>query len=197
MMYSFGRSHNGVANLVELALRLFVNYFQVGDGGDAARAPVDDVLAAINQPFFIQADEGLAHGARHALVHGEVLARPVNRGAQALHLLKDHAAVVLLPVPHPLDEGLATHVAAVLAFGSKLALHHQLRGDAGVIGARQPQRGQAAHALPANNDVDLGVLQHVAHVEVAGNVGRRQRDGEGLDFWLSAIGCRLWYFDVE
>ncbi len=175
-----GQSHNGVANLVELALRLLVHHFQVRHRGDAARTPIDDVLAAIDQPFFIQADEGLAHRARHAVVHGEVLARPVDRSAQPLHLLKNYAAVMLLPVPHARDERLASHVAAVLALAGELPLHHQLRSDAGVVGARQPQRRQAAHALPANDDVDFGVLQHVAHVEVAGNVGRRQRDRKGL-----------------
>ena len=48
--------------------------------------------------------------------------------------------------------------------------------------------GRPLHALPANDDVDLGVLQHVSHVEVAGNVGRRQGNGKGR-MW--AIGRRL------
>ena len=166
----------GITNLPDLARRLLVDDFEIGNRGDAARAPVHNVLAAIDQPFFVKADEGFADGARHALVHGEVLARPVHRGAQPLHLLQDDAAVMLLPVPHALDECLAAQVATVLALGGELALHHELRGNAGMIGARQPQRRQAAHALPADDDVDLGVLQHVAHVEVAGHVGRRQRD---------------------
>ncbi len=152
-----GADHR-ITDLVNLALRVLVHDFEVGDGGDASRTPVHDVLAAIDQPFFVQADEGLAHRARHALVHGEVLARPVHRSAEALHLLQNDAAIVLLPVPDARDERLAAHVAAVLAFGSELALHHQLGGDAGVIGARQPQRAQPLHALPANDDVDLGVL---------------------------------------
>jgi len=37
----------------------------------------------------------------------------------------------------------------------------------------KPKRGEAAHAVPADGDVDLGVLQHVAHVERSGDVGRR------------------------
>ena len=136
------RADDGIANLVELARRLLVHHFQIGDRGDAARTPVDDVLAAIDQPFFVEADESFAHRARHALVHGEVLARPVDGGAQPLHLLKNDAAVVLLPVPHAGDECLATDIAAVLAFGGQLALHHQLGGDAGMVGARKPQRPQ-------------------------------------------------------
>ena len=167
-----------ITNLVELARRLFVHNFQIGHRGDAARTPVHDVLAAIDQPFFIQPDEGLAHGARHALVHGEVLARPIHRGAEPLHLLQDGAAVMLLPVPDALDERFTAHIAAVLALAGELALHHQLRRDSGVVGAGQPERGYAAHALPADDDVDLGVLQHVAHVEVAGDIRRRQRQGE-------------------
>ena len=178
-MYSSLDADHRITNLVDLARRVLVHHFQVGDGGDAARTPVHDVLAAIDQPFFIQADEGLAHRARHALVHGEVLARPVHRSAEPLHLLQDDAAVVLLPVPDARDERFAAHVAAVLALGGELALHHQLGGDAGVVGARQPQRAQPLHALPADDDVDLGVLQHVAHVQVAGDIGRRQGHREG------------------
>ena len=45
------------------------------------------------------------------------------------------------------------------------ALHHHLRGDAGVVGAGQPERVVAEHAMPADDDVDLGVLEHVAHVQ--------------------------------
>jgi hypothetical protein len=35
-----------------------------------------------------------------------------------------------------------------------LALHHHLRADAGVIGARQPQRKEGAHAALARGKVD-------------------------------------------
>ena len=38
----------------------------------------------------------------------------------------------------------------------------------------------AAHAVPAGEDVHLGLVQHVAHVQPAGDVGRRQQHGELL-----------------
>ena len=38
-------------------------------------------------------------------------------------------------------------------------------GDAGVVGAGKPEGDVAAHAMPADGDVDFGMLQHVAHVE--------------------------------
>ena len=48
-----------------------------------------------------------------------------------------------LPLPDALDEFLAPEIEAVFAFGGELALDHHLRGDAGVIGARLPQRGRS------------------------------------------------------
>ena len=73
--------------------------FEIADGGLAARAPVDDVRAAIDEALMIEADEGFADGDRQALVHGEVLAAPVDGDAEALHLFEDGAAVVLTPLP--------------------------------------------------------------------------------------------------
>ena len=43
-----------------------------------------------------------------------------------------------------------------------------------MVHSRQPQRPLAAHAVPAHQHVDLGVLQHVPDVNRAGDVRRRQ-----------------------
>ena len=82
------------------------------------------------------------------------------------------------PLPDALFEFLAAQVAAVDALFGELALHHHLGGDAGVVGAGQPQRVVAEHAMPADGDVDLGVLEHVADVQRAGDVGRRNDEGK-------------------
>ena len=158
---------------------LVVDHFEIADGGLAARAPVHDVRAAIDEPLLVQPDERLAHRDGEPLVHGEVLALPIDRGAQPLHLAENRAAVVAPPLPHALDEGLAAHLLAGRAFAHDLALHQHLRGDAGVVGARHPQHPVAAHAAPANQDVALRVLEHVAHVQVAGHIGRRQQNRKG------------------
>ena len=60
----------------------------------------------------------------------------------------------------------------------ELAFDHQLGGDAGMIGAREPKSQVPAHAAPAGEDVHLGVFQHVAHVQPAGDIGRGQQHGE-------------------
>ena len=61
-------------------------------------------------------------------------------------------------------------------FFSELPLHHHLRGDAGVIGAGKPERVLAVHPMPADGHVDYGVVEHVADVERAGYVGRRDNE---------------------
>ena len=66
------------------------------------------------------------------------------------------------------------------AFFGEFAFDHHLGGDAGVVGAGEPEGVFAAHAVPADGDVDLGVLEHVAHVEDAGDVGRRDDEREDL-----------------
>ena len=114
------------------------------------RAPVDHVLAAIDQAFFVQAHEDFAHGARKARIDRESFARPVAAGAEPDHLPLDGVAGFGLPLPDALFEFFASEVAAVDALCGELALHHHLRRDAGVIGAGQPQGVVAQHAVPAD-----------------------------------------------
>jgi hypothetical protein len=158
------------------SLGLGVLDFQVGEGGLAARAPVDHVLAAVDETLFVEADEDFAHRAREAGIEGEALAAPVAACSQADHLALDAIAILRLPFPHAFDEFLAPHGAPVEALFRELALDYHLRGDAGVVGAGQPERIVAAHAMPADSDIDFGVLQHVADMQRTGDVGRRNNE---------------------
>jgi len=49
-----------------------------------------------------------------------------------------------------------------------------------VVGARDPQRGLAEHAVIAGEDVLDGVVERVPQVERAGDVRRRNDHREGL-----------------
>ena len=102
--------------------------------------------------------------------------------AEAAHLAGDGAAGLRLPLPDAFDEFVAAEIEAVFALRRELALHHHLRGDAGVIGARLPQRVKAAHAMPARERIHERVLEGVAHVQRAGDVRRRQHDAIGRAF---------------
>ena len=94
------------------------------------------------------------------------------------HLALDGVAGFGLPLPDAFEEGVAAHLAAVQTFFGELPFDHHLRGDTGMIGSGQPQSVVAAHAMPAHDGVDLGVLQHVAHVEGAGHIGGRDDERE-------------------
>ena len=169
-----GRSiGNRVANLIQLARDILVLHFEIRDRRTAIRTPIHNVLSAIDQPVFIQTHECFLHRARQVVVHGEIFAAPIDRRAEALHLVENRAAIFTLPLPDPLDKFLTAHLAPALAFFGKLALHHHLRGNAGMVRTGQPERHMAAHAVPADDDVHLRLVEHVAHMEPPGNVRGR------------------------
>ena len=80
--------------------------------------------------------------------------------------------------PHAALEFLASEVLPPDLLLRQLPLHDELRGNSGMIHSRQPKRAVPAHAMPADQHVDLRVLEHVPDVNRAGDVWRRQRDRE-------------------
>ena len=62
------------------------------------------------------------------------------------------------------------------AFLLEIAHHDHLGGDAGVVGAGLPQHVVALHAPPADQHVLQRVVERVAHVQAARDVGRRDHD---------------------
>ena len=129
----------------------------------------------------------MADSLAEALVHGEPGAGPVAGGAQLLLLLHNAVAVLVLPVPHPLQEFLpAQVVTGQPLLGAQLLLHLDLGGDAGMVGAGHPQSGVALHPLEPGQDVLKGAVHGVAHVELAGDVGGRHHNGKGLFVGVAA-----------
>ena len=162
----------------EGARRVAMDDLEIGERGLAARAPGDEPLAAVDEPLVIEALEDVAHRARRTGVHGEDEARPVARGAQDLHLLADAAAVLVHELPDPLQELLAAEVVPGQPLFGQLLFDDPLAGDAGVVRARNPERGIAEHAMPADHDVFDGDEEGVADVQLAGDVRRRHDDHE-------------------
>ena len=160
----------------EVPVALLVHDFEVAQRRHAARAPVDDVAAAIDQPFVVKTQKSFQHRAIQRRIERELFARPVAGVAQANHLLLDRAAALRLPFPDAPLKLLAADLLARQVLLGEFALHDDLRGDAGVIHPGQPQRALAAHAVPAREHVDLRVLEHVADVDVPGHVRRRNDD---------------------
>src|SRR5690606_18084351 len=178
-----GRDHDRVRAVPvpdgdELALLVGVLDLDVGQGGQAAWAPVDDALGPVDQVVVVQPLEDRMDRPGQSRVHGEPLAVPVHRVAESAHLAQDRAARLGLPLPDALDEPLAPQVVAGQPLTGELALDHVLRGDPRVIHAGQPQRLVPLHPPPADQRVLDGVVQRVAHVQRAGHVGRRDDDRE-------------------
>ena len=159
--------------------------FKIGHGGLQHRIPMHQAFAAINQPLFEQRDERFDHAFRHVRIHREVTLialgivskAPVRGRAETTHLLRDGGAGRLLPFPHAFGEFFATEIVPRLAFGLQLLLDHNLCGDAGVVGADDPVRVVALHAVIANERVHQRLLECMSHVQHTGHVGRRQLNG--------------------
>ena len=103
------------------------------------------------------------------------------RGAQRLVLLRRCGSRTAPSRPRPARRNSSRPRSWRLFFSVllQLLLHHHLRGDAGVVGAGEPEGVEAGDALPADEDVLQRGGERVAEVERAGDVGRRQHDGEG------------------
>ncbi|MPM66782.1 hypothetical protein SDC9_113693 [bioreactor metagenome] len=164
----------------EVAGLCLVLHLGVGQGCGAVRAPVDDPAALVDEALAVKVHEHPAHRVGAALVHGEAGTAPVAGGAQLFLLLHNAAAVLFLPVPHPLQKGLAAQVMAAHALGAQGLLHLNLGGDAGVVGAGHPKRGVPLHPLEAGEHVLKRAVHGMSHVELPGDVGRRHYNGKGL-----------------
>ena len=177
-----------VAQLPEVPLLLLTHHLQIGDRGEQGRVPVHQAFAAVDEALLIELDEDGLHHGRAGRAHGEVLQGPVAARGEPAHLPGDGGARLLLPVPDLFQKALSAEVVARDALGIELTLHDDLCGDAGMVGARQPQGVVAAHAMPAGERVHQRLVEGMPHVQGAGHIGRRQLDAEGLGLGLLA-GC--------
>ena len=85
------------------------------------------------------------------------------------------------PLPDAGDEGFATQiVTGFVFFFLELFFDDGLCRDAGMIDARNPQRILTAHAGDTGEDVLERVIDGVAQVQRAGDIGRWDDDGVGL-----------------
>ena len=176
----FPRFLHRIQQVPEIAFLLRIFDFRVRQGGVAAGAPVDQAVSAVDQLLFIQAHEDFAHRAGAAFVHGKAFPGPVAGGAHAAQLTGDGTAVFLFPFPGALEELFAAQLLLGQAFGAELIHDFDFRGDRGMIRAGQPESRISLHAVVAHQRVLQGIVHCVAHVKLAGNIGRRHHDGKGL-----------------
>ena len=184
-----GAVRERVSDRVQRVRRLLVVDLEVRDRTRAARAPVHDAVGAEEIAAFAEVDEPAQDGAHVTVVHRHPLAPIVERCAQATKLAHDHAPVLLQPRPGPLEELLAAEVVPCQAFLGQVLLDDGLRRDPRVVVAGLPHGVEAAHAMPADEQVLDRRVQRVAHVQVARDVGRRDAHHERLAVGIGL--CRI------
>ena len=167
-----------VADRDERVVHVHVLDLEVGDRRLVERAPVDDPVGAVDPPAIPEMGEEREDGPDVRLVHREALARVVERGAEAPVLAHDRAPRLLQPLPRARDERLSAEIVPRQPLLRELLLDDVLRRDARVVVARLPERVVALHPVPADEDVLQRPVQGVAHVEIAGDVRRRNADHE-------------------
>ena len=149
---------------------------EVRDRRAQTGVPVDHVSVAVDVALLVERHEDPHHGRGVSLVQRKALARVVQRAAQALLLVDDLAARLLLPRPHALKERLAPDLAPVDALGGEHLLDHRLCRDACVVGPADPFGLAPRHAVPPDQHVLHGVVERMAHVERTRDVGQRDRN---------------------
>ena len=167
---------HGVAEVPEKAVVRLMFAFVIGQRGSATRAPVDNVVATVDEVFLVEPAEDLGDGVAETLVHGKAFMFPIATTAEFAELVDDGAAVEFAPFPDAFDERVATEVAARFAFLLQRFFDDVLGGDAGMVGSRNPQDVASLHASPTHKNILHGVVERVAHVQDAGNVGWRNDD---------------------
>ena len=78
------------------ALQVDVIHLDVGNRRLESAAPVDEAVVAVHEAVGVHSNESLLDRLGEHVVHGEALAGPVEGRAEALELVEDLAAVLLL-----------------------------------------------------------------------------------------------------
>ena len=154
---------------------------KIGDRRQKLGIPIDQTLVAVDQPVTMHLHKDLDHRARQAIIKGESVPFPVGRRAEAAHLALDRTTGFGFPFPHPLNEGVAAHFTAIDILFGKLAFDNHLRGDAGMVLTRLPERITTPHTVVSDQQILQREGQRVPHMKAAGDIRRRHHDG---------IGCR-------
>mmetsp|Transcript_18589 Transcript_18589/g.33129 ORF Transcript_18589/g.33129 Transcript_18589/m.33129 type:complete len:305 (-) Transcript_18589:23-937(-) len=181
-------ARDGVLEIEELHRLVEKLDLQVAHRRLQVGAPVDHVAAAVDQALVVQPRESLHHRGAQLVVQREGLAAPVARGAQPSQLTRDRAPVLPLPLPHLFRERLAAQLTPRHALRREHLLHHHLRGDAGMVGAGQPEGGAAARAREPRHYVLQRGKHGVTHVQLPRHIGRRHAHHKRLP---CRIGVRL------
>ena len=138
------RIDDRILEVPEMALHRLVKHLVVADGRLQEGVPVHQPLAAIDFALLEEREERLADRPGADLVEREAGPLPVAATAHLLQLADDPGLVGVLPLPDAIHQPLAAEfVPAELLLLQQPPLDHRLGGDAGVVGAGQPEASRS------------------------------------------------------
>ena len=162
-----------VFQVVEFRTLLLVFHLFGGEGGEGLRVPVNHAQAAIDEALVIEVYEDLGDALAAGVVHGEGRAVPVAAGTEFAQLLQDDAAVLMGPLPSVLEELLTGEVVLLDALLGEQLHHLGFGSDRGVVGSGHPAGVLTLHTGTAHQHILDSVVEHVSHMQHAGDVGWR------------------------
>ena len=175
-----GAARDGIADIPEVTvIRLMLNLV-VRESRTAARTPVYDVVAFINEALIVKLGKDLRDSFRATLVERKALARPVGRIAEHALLMDDRSAVLLLPLPDALDKGLAPEILTALTLLAERLLNDILSRNTRVIGTREPKSILTLHTAPPDENILNRLVERVTHMKNTRHVRRRNYNGIAL-----------------
>ena len=172
-------------------LDLDLLHFEIGDGGQQLRVPVDQPLVLVDQALVVELTNTLSTASRQPLVHGEALARPVAGRAEPLELLDDGAAASPPSRPRPARETSRAPSRGGRAPGAPSTAARPpsaWRCRRGRCRAATARRARAS--ARSGQDVLQRVVERVAHMQRAGDVRRRDDDAVRLQRPRARAGRR-------
>ncbi len=168
----------GIADGIKTALPFLMLDLDIRDGGGAAGTPIDHALAPVDQALPVEVDKDLADSLGQALIHGETMTLPVTGEAKTLLLFNDPLVIFVLPKPGPFQEALSPNRLLGQAFLAHPLDHHSLGGDGGMVGTGQKEGVLAPHPLESGQDIGQGIVQGMAHMKLASDIGWRHNDAK-------------------
>src|SRR3954452_16798669 len=99
-------------------------------------------------------------------------------------MARNLAAILGLPLPGAPQKLIAPDRLAASSLATQQLLDLRLRGDAGVVAARQPERRIAEHAMPAHDHILNRHEHRMAHMQLTSDIWRRHRERKRLPAWV-------------
>ena len=106
----------GVQDMVHSPFGLLMINFIIRKRSTAGRTPVNQIVAAIDKPAFIESNEYGADGMGKPFVHRKPFPRPIDGSADFTQLIGDNRMVLFFDLPRAFKKGFPPKVVPCFAF---------------------------------------------------------------------------------